>query len=85
LLLDTKCGHRNHNARGIACLVCDYPKLVLAQAINTGIPAHCNESINVTRMADAVAWRAKVVGMEHAFLVDRYLRTLAWFISFQQK
>ena len=61
------------------------PKLVLAQAIKTGIPAHCDESENVTRMADAVAWRAKVVGMGRAFLVDRYLRTFAWFISFQQK
>jgi len=35
------------------------PKLVLAQAINMGIPAHCDESENVTRMADAVAWRAR--------------------------
>ncbi len=85
LLLDTKFGHPNQNARSIAFFVCDYPKLVLAQAINMVIPVHCNESVNVARMADALAWRAKVVGMGHAFLVDRYLRTLAWLISFQQK
>jgi hypothetical protein len=37
-------------------------KLGRAQAITTAIPAHCNESVSVTRTIAAVPSRRKIIG-----------------------
>jgi hypothetical protein len=36
-------------------------KLRLARAITAAIPAHCNESVSVTRTTAALAWRMKIM------------------------
>jgi hypothetical protein len=36
-------------------------KLVLAQEITAAIPAHCNESVSVTRTTTALVWRMKIM------------------------
>src|SRR3982074_2609033 len=38
------------------------PKLGLAQVITVAMPAHCNESVSVTRTTAALASRTKVIG-----------------------
>src|SRR6266576_6662100 len=35
--------------------------LCLAHAITTAMPAHCNESVSVTRTTAALVWRMKVM------------------------
>src|ERR1700724_1256522 len=40
-------------------------KLGLAQAITAAIPAHCNESVSVTRTIAALPSRRKVIGLPH--------------------
>src|SRR6267378_6248597 len=41
-------------------------KLGLAKEINAAIPAHCNESVSVTRTTAAVASRTKIIGSPHS-------------------
>jgi hypothetical protein len=40
-------------------------KLGLAQAITAAIPAHCNESVSVTRTIAAPPSRRKIIGSPH--------------------
>src|SRR6266850_3335613 len=40
-------------------------KLGLAKEINAAIPAHCNESVSVTRTTAALASRTKIIGSPH--------------------
>jgi hypothetical protein len=55
-------------------------KLGLAQEITAAIPAHCNESVSVTRTIAALPSRRKVIGSPHrgrkcfvhAFVGDLY-------------
>src|SRR5258708_30298590 len=42
-------------------------KLALARAITAAIPAHCNESVSVTRTTAALVWRMKIMCKGHEF------------------
>ena len=44
--------------------------LGLAHAITTAMPAHCNESVSVTRTTAALAWRMKIICMGHEFHLE---------------
>jgi len=52
--------------------------LGLAHAITTAMPAHCNESVSVTRTTAALVWRMKIMCKGHEFHFELISREPYW-------